>query len=299
VTQVNGCRPPPQQVSPAPPGNQHAQPGPKAGDAAAPAASLQSSMSESCFAEGGVAVSHQIDMRPNDPPPTFSAAESLSMIESYYGRDAGPGRIEREMSAEGYGTSPEDVAEYADSGRFRSEVKHGGTLNDLARNVDRGIPTMVLTGGSRCGGDQYMVVTGYQRNACGRITTVTVADSQGETREMRASELSRRWAAGGQTMVSVVPRHGSIVGTDGVARNARDISLPHDSVGPFLDDITGPDMDPFAGNAGADLDWGGPVVVCQPEAEVPRNGHGWIRSIVDNYCDNMWASLRALADWFR
>ncbi|HEU4758514.1 MAG TPA: C39 family peptidase [Dehalococcoidia bacterium] len=198
-------------------------------------------------------VDRNMPLQPQDQGATNSCGTtSLAMIESYFGHPTTHQQIDPEIRAFNLGTAPDDIASYANSHDLRASVKNEGSLEDLAKNVDRGVPTMVLTDAPgnkpdpKNGENHYVVVTGYQRDASGKITKIDVADPWGVKREMDAKDFDSRWAKGKQLgistgdsrmMISFVPKDGAVTGTDGVTRQAKDIPLPHDSAGSYLDGI--------------------------------------------------------------
>jgi predicted double-glycine peptidase len=174
------------------------------------------------------------------------------MVESYFGHPTTHEQIDPEVRAFNLGTAPDDLASYANSHDLRASVKNEGSLEDLAKNVDQGIPTMVLTDAPgnapdpKNGENHYVVVTGYQRDASGKISKVNVADPWGVKREMDAKDFDSRWANGKQLgistgdsrlMISLAPNSGTVTGTDGVTRQAKDLQLPKDSLGSYLDGV--------------------------------------------------------------
>ncbi|HEY8212112.1 MAG TPA: C39 family peptidase [Myxococcaceae bacterium] len=198
-------------------------------------------------------VSRNLPLEPQNQGQTNSCGTtSLAMIESYFGHPTTHEQIDPEIRAFNLGTAPDDIASYANSHDLHASVKNEGSLEDLAKNVDNGVPTMVLTDapGNKAdpknGENHYVVVTGYQRDASGKITKVNVADPWGVKREMDAKDFDSRWANSNQLgistgnsrlMISFAPKSGTVTGTDGVTRQARDIQLPHDSVDSYLDSI--------------------------------------------------------------
>src|SRR6185295_745575 len=205
------------------------------------------------FAPAKGPVDRNIPLEPQDQGQTNSCGTtSMAMIESYFGHPMTHEQIDPDIRAFNFGTAPDDIADYANSHNLRASVKNEGSLEDLAKNVDNGVPTMVLTDapGNKAdpknGENHYVVVTGYQRDASGKITKVDVADPWGVKREMDAKDFDSRWANGNQLgistgdsrmMISFAPRSGTVTGTDGVTRNAKDIPLPQDSAGSYLDGI--------------------------------------------------------------
>jgi hypothetical protein len=141
-------------------------------------------------------------------------------------------------------TGPDAIVAYARQHGMRSELKAGAQLEDLAHMVDQGVPPIVLIdpdGGSNAN-LHYVTVTGYQRDASGKISELTIADSAiGKTRTISAQEFSEQWGhlkLGNldtglhNVMISVVPADGrSIRGMDGQVRSADRIALPTSDLG--------------------------------------------------------------------
>ena len=115
-------------------------------------------------------------------------------------------------------------------------------MDDIANMVDQGVPPIVLMDpdSDKNANMHYVTVSGYNRDASGKITDLVIADSAGGNRyTMPAEEFQQKWdnlKMGGvstglnNVMISVVPNDGrKITGGDGVSRNASDIKLPKSS----------------------------------------------------------------------
>ncbi|WP_224360300.1 C39 family peptidase [Hyalangium versicolor] len=169
---------------------------------------------------------------------------SLANVMTYWGKPTTHDEIDKSIRAFNVFTAPDKIVDYARDNGMRAEIKTDAGMDDLAKMVDQGVPPIVLMdpdSGSNAN-LHYMTVTGYDRDASGKISDVVVADSAGGNRyTMPADEFQKKWGdlkMGGvstglsNVMISTVPNDGrSVVGGDGVSRKASDIQLPESSLG--------------------------------------------------------------------
>jgi predicted double-glycine peptidase len=167
---------------------------------------------------------------------------SLANVLSHWGKPTTHEQIDSSIRAFDMFTAPDKIVEYARSHGMRAEMKVDASVDDLAKMVDQGVPPIVLMdpdGGNNFN-QHYMTVTGYNRDASGKITDLVIADSAGGERyTMPVEEFKEKWGnlkmKGVSTglsnvMISVVPNDGrNVTGGDGVTRKASDIQLPKSS----------------------------------------------------------------------
>jgi hypothetical protein len=168
---------------------------------------------------------------------------SMANVMTYWGKPTTHNEIDKSIRAFDVFTAPDKLVDYARDHGLRAEIKTDASVDDLAKMVDQGVPPIILMdpdSGSNAN-LHYMTVTGYNRDASGKISDVVVADSAGGNRyTMSAQELQQKWGdlkmQGVSTglsnvMISTVPNDGrSVVGGDGVSRKASDIQLPSSSL---------------------------------------------------------------------
>jgi hypothetical protein len=180
---------------------------------------------------------------------------SLAGVMSYWGRPTEQATIDRQIRRANGFSAPDDLVRYANQNGMRASLKQGGSLEDLARMVDQGVPpiTLVEPFGKPNPNDvglHYVTVVGYQRDASGRIASVKIADTAGgQTYDVSARDFERHWSdlrvLGVSTgldrvMITAVPRDGrTIVGSDGVERRAASIRLPGCSPESYLSSMPG------------------------------------------------------------
>lgn len=169
---------------------------------------------------------------------------SLANVLTYWGKPTTHEQVDSSIRHFDLFTAPDKIADYARSHGMRAEMKTDANVEDLAKMVDQGVPPIILMDpdGGKNANMHYMTVSGYDRDANGKISDVVVADSAGGYRyKMPAEDFQQKWnnlKMGGistglsNVMISVVPNDGrKVTGGDGVTRNASDIQLPKSSLG--------------------------------------------------------------------
>jgi hypothetical protein len=164
---------------------------------------------------------------------------SLANVMTHFGKPRTHEQIDESIRAFNMFTAPDKLVEYARGNGMRSEIKTDASLDDLAKMVDQGVPPIVLMDpdADNNANLHYVTVTGYNRDASGKITDVAIADSAGGRRyTMPAAEFQAKWdnlKMGGvptglnNVMITAVPNDGrKLVGGDGVSRKASEIALP-------------------------------------------------------------------------
>ncbi|HEX8436702.1 C39 family peptidase [Archangium sp.] len=167
---------------------------------------------------------------------------SLANVMTHWGMPRTHEQIDKSIRPFDLFTAPDKLVSYARDNGLRAEIKNDAKLDDLARMVDQGVPPIVLMDpdSDKNANLHYMTVTGYNRDANGKISDLVIADSAGGHRyTMPAAEFQKQWdnlKMGGvgtglnNVMITTVPKDGRMItGGDGVARKASDIQLPKNS----------------------------------------------------------------------
>ena len=167
---------------------------------------------------------------------------SLANVLTHWGQPTTHQQVDESIRHFDLFSAPDKIVEYAQAHGMRSELKADANLDDLANMVDKGVPPIVLMDpdNDKNANLHYVTVSGYNRDASGKITDLVIADSAGGDRyTMPAAEFQQKWdnlKMGGistglnNVMISVVPNDGrKITGGDGVVRSASDIKLPKSS----------------------------------------------------------------------
>lgn len=168
---------------------------------------------------------------------------SLANVMSHWGSPRTHEQIDKSIRAFDMFTAPDKLVQYARNNGMRAEIKTDATLNDIAKMVDQGVPPIVLMDpdSDNNANLHYVTVTGYNRDASGKITDVVIADSAGGERyTMPAEEFQKKWdnlkmgnigTGLNNVMITVVPNDNRMItGGDGVQRRASDIKLPKSSL---------------------------------------------------------------------
>jgi hypothetical protein len=169
---------------------------------------------------------------------------SLANVMTHWGSPRTHQQIDKSIRAFDMFTAPDKLVEYARDNGMRAELKNDATLDDIAKMVDQGVPPMVLIDPNSDDSDfvlHYVTVSGYNRDANGKITDVVIADSGGGERyTLSAEEFQKKWdnlklknvgTGFNNVMISVVPNDNRMItGGDGVQRRASDIKLPQSSI---------------------------------------------------------------------
>jgi hypothetical protein len=167
---------------------------------------------------------------------------SLANVMTHWGMPRTHEQIDESIRPFNLFTAPDKLVEYARDNGMRAELKADASLDDLARMVDQGAPPIVLMDPDKDDNANlhYVTVTGYTRDASGKLSELVIADSAGGYRyTMPVEEFQKKWdnlKLGGvgtglnNVMITAVPRDGRMVtGGDGVQRRASDIALPRTS----------------------------------------------------------------------
>lgn len=130
---------------------------------------------------------------------------ALAMVLNFYGEGIDPSRNFMTMPD---GTRATELNNRANEYEgFSSELIYRGTLEDLARNIDQGMP--VIVGGQWDGADNghYLVVTGYSRGTDGEIQTLYYNDpATGERTQYNADDfVTQFWSKRSSLYIVVRP----------------------------------------------------------------------------------------------
>lgn len=173
---------------------------------------------------------------------------ALASLMGYFGVSTNHAQIDQAIRPFNFGTGSEAIAAYANAHGFRAQVKDGASLDDVAKLVDQGAPPMVLIDpdSSSNTNTHYVTVTGYTRDASGKVNSLVISDTAGAVGgqagrryTMSAADFDKKWSniklAGintGQSreLIGIVPAKGSISGADGVSRPASSVKLPTSSL---------------------------------------------------------------------
>ncbi len=167
---------------------------------------------------------------------------SLANVMTHWGMPRTHEQIDKSIRPFDLFTAPDKLVSYARDNGLRAELKSDASLDDLAKMVDQGVPPIVLMDpdSDNNANLHYVTVTGYNRDANGKIKDLVIADSAGGYRyTMPAAEFQKKWdnlKMGGigtglnNVMITTVPKDGRMItGGDGVQRRASDIQLPKNS----------------------------------------------------------------------
>jgi|GEM_PF-2341897 len=234
---------------------------------------------------------------------------SLANVMSYWGKPTTHEQIDKSIRAFDMFTAPDKIVEYARNNGMRAEMKVDASIDDIAKMVDQGVPPIILMdpGSENDFNLHYVTVTGYNRDANGKITDLVIADSAGGERyNMPVEEFQQKWdslkmknvgTGLNNVMISVVPNDGrQITGGDGVKRNASDIQLPKSSFWSNLKSSVARGVANFLANVtnGASKIWNGIKAVGSAignAASAVGNAIGNAASAVANGAKKVWKSI--------
>ena len=171
-------------------------------------------------------------------------------------------KIDKDIRRANMFTSPSNIVKYAREQGFRSEMRNNGSIEELKKYTEMGVPVQVLfEPRNEAGNDKdfllhYVTVTGFKKGPDGK-ELVLIADPNDPTgsgqREMPIEDFKAQWGnlkvgAGplsvpsgfNNLMLVHLPKENvPIKGADGKVRNSNDIALPkHEGagIGGFLAD---------------------------------------------------------------
>lgn len=137
-------------------------------------------------------------------------------------------------------TSPQNIVGYAERQGFRAVAQNNGSVADLKKFIDQGVPVQIMFDPDGDGSDSilhYVVVTDYEADEKGNVKSLTIANPWGgEIESVPVDEFKARWdklellghATGlNNLMIPMVPKENvAIKGKDGQVRMSNDIALP-------------------------------------------------------------------------
>ena len=172
---------------------------------------------------------------------------SLANVMTYWGMPRTHDQIDKSIRPFDMFSAPDKLVSYARDNGLRAELKNDASLEDLAHAVDQGSPPIVLIDpdSDKNANMHYITVTGYSRDANGKIDQLAIADSAGGYRYTTpAADFQKKWdnlkmegvSTGlNNVMITTAPKDNRpVTGGDGVTRNASDIQLPTSSLGSTL-----------------------------------------------------------------
>lgn len=137
-------------------------------------------------------------------------------------------------------TSPQNIVDYAEKQGFRAVAQNNGSVADLKKFIDQGVPVQIMYDPDANGSDStlhYVVVTDYEADDKGNITGLKIADPWGgKVETVPVGEFKERWDNLGllgrstginNLMIPMVPKENTAIkGKDGQVRQSKDIRLP-------------------------------------------------------------------------
>ena len=171
---------------------------------------------------------------------------ALATVFSYFDQETLPTDLDPAIRPFNWGTIPTDIVQHANANGFRATMKNEGSLEDLTRIIDQGVPPIILVDiGATATEDKafkphYLVVSGYERDASGAVSHVITANPSGTRNKTPVDELMKEWSSlsivgvptgESRLMISIVPKGDRpVVAADGSSRPASSIDLPRSSV---------------------------------------------------------------------
>lgn len=122
---------------------------------------------------------------------------SLAAVMSYFGVSRTREDVDKSIRRLDSFTAPDDIVAYAKKNGMRASLKNDATLNDIASMLDQGVPPMVLMDPDEGNNFNlhYMVATGYERDASGKVTNLTFSDpATGSSTTMKADDFAKQWS---------------------------------------------------------------------------------------------------------
>jgi len=121
---------------------------------------------------------------------------SLAMIRSFFGMPTTHQQIDRDIRAVDIGTAPDNLVSWAEAHGMKASLKNEASLDDITRMLDQGIPPMALIdpGGSGDFLSHYVVVSGYERGADGKVSKLHITDPEGQKYSMTPEEFTKQWS---------------------------------------------------------------------------------------------------------
>ena len=168
---------------------------------------------------------------------------SLANVMTYWGMPRTHEQIDHAVRAFDIFSAPDKLVSYARNNGLRAELKNDSSLDDLAHAIDQGTPPIVLIDpdNDKNANLHYVSVTGYTRDASGKVSELAIADSAGGYRyTVPAGDFQKKWdhlkmdgvgTGLNNVMITTAPADNRpVTGGDGVTRNASQLQLPTSSL---------------------------------------------------------------------
>jgi hypothetical protein len=168
---------------------------------------------------------------------------SLANVMTYWGMPRTHEQIDHAVRAFDIFSAPDKLVSYARDNGLRAELKNDSSLNDIAHAIDQGTPPIVLIDpdNDKNANLHYVSVTGYNRDASGKVSELAIADSAGGYRyTVPAADFQKQWdklkmdgvgTGLNNVMITTAPKDNRpVTGGDGVTRNASQLQLPTSSL---------------------------------------------------------------------
>ncbi len=121
---------------------------------------------------------------------------SLAMIMQFLGKKVSRQEIDQKIRPVDGPTAPDDVVEYARAQGFNAEMYNKGSVEEIKKFLDRGIPVQALIDPD-VGSDttlHYVVVTGYETDPkTGKTNLLINNPARLEPQRMDEDEFNQRW----------------------------------------------------------------------------------------------------------
>ena len=97
---------------------------------------------------------------------------SLAMISTFLGRPVTHEQIDASIRNVDIGSAPDNLVSWAREHGLEASMKNEASFDDITRMIDQGLPPMALIdpGSSRDFLSHYVVVSGYERGADGKVS---------------------------------------------------------------------------------------------------------------------------------
>ncbi|MFN8671755.1 MAG: C39 family peptidase [Candidatus Sericytochromatia bacterium] len=185
---------------------------------------------------------------------------SLASVLNYYNEDKSKNidhwKIDKSIRATGLGdggmfTAPSSIVSYAKKNGFNAGLQKNTTIEDLAKRIDKGVPSMVLIDTTpedkNDAAFHWMVVTGYTKDDKNQINKLKMADpSGGYVSDVDVADFKKQWGnlkAGfnyndkikmsvgtgyNNLSVVIVPKNGDLTTPEGKKIKVSEVKVPND-----------------------------------------------------------------------
>ncbi|MBL8950283.1 MAG: C39 family peptidase [Myxococcaceae bacterium] len=120
---------------------------------------------------------------------------SLAMISTFLGRPVTREQIDASIRNVDIGSAPDNLVSWARANGLEASYKNEASFDDITRMIDAGLPPMALIdpGSSTDFMSHYVVVSGYERGADGKVSKLHITDPEGSKYTMTADEFMKQW----------------------------------------------------------------------------------------------------------